>query len=1115
MRNIVFSHKLWEKVRKQQREIEGILMSVKGFTILDRPEDTSFIVERIQIGEGKHVVTPMEKMLRRVTREFFRKKLIGDIAINDEEFVLLIEHMRNVYLVMYKNKHFTHIDAAFCTALVQIGMRYYQRGNYWSHFEKLLGFDFYNMNHRKWINEAFVNTLKAYKRILLSETETVSSILMHGFVANHYTDDFFDFLFAYYRIDLDRDISRLDRDALNILIENIKRNDNTARTYQIVEQTANAVRTNPNGSKTRIRRYLRLIDKAFWGEALPEKASNRLTKAFLVWQDQSADLKLEKTKSIGNGRRGAKHYSSPYLMFSQKHFAFSLCIPAQMVRFEDAEGLYWSVTVKNQENSIEENPCAAVTGYKTDEHVLPVSADDLLDAFQLELRNAEGRLRLFKIPASPIRFFDDEGYMYTDNVIGEGEAVSFSRQDFIPVSEAIMDYVNLSSLRMTYYSFVTGDIVSLPDGKPISVGNRFQEGILPRYRVGGVSAWEERVPIYSSTPSILIKAQAKRTAGMAIVINDKIYKADDYRNKIQTFELMDRSGETGYIIHLSEWDCNKDGLYIVSIDVPNDQTSRQWQFVLINGMDYRFEDAPYLFRPIGTLCTPKELQFEKTADIDDIDQDDENSHWSFKINPEKDEVRLLYHGIEVFFPVPALNYCFQGEEWTHGRHNDIWHSDFQPIVTLRYPESKITFSLDDAGDDDDETEHSKTFMKNAEKDLFECDLNTFKSWFGRDVAKRKIYISLPDFEEPVSFLEVYTKSIVISGVLTENYDDGTIDGSFDIVGKADYYLDLIYKGEKIADKEPIINGQAKIKTKLRSGRYEAIIYEAEEDEFGFDDAVYYEIGTRELELVNPRDLTGKSLKIISLKSADAAQTELKLKRSYEIFNLLSMDDLEGHLYQGIMCVRNYNGEDRGTFKAYLEIPELNELNKGYITFDDDGDSVEFFYDEERRILAREPQDGLSKAASYRRYNKSLYPEDYVYEYEFITTPPAASIPACNSVKDYKMPAMSYSVQLKFKGDGMSRQLKEAIYKSERMLEKSGSEYYSIAVVGFSTRTYNALNRAGIRDTRQISNLRCSDLLKIRNLGKMQVIEVFNILKNLGLSLPYDDILMFSKWGMME
>ncbi|MBR0340895.1 MAG: hypothetical protein IJH64_01320 [Oscillospiraceae bacterium] len=1065
-----------------------------------RSEDTSFRVERIQVGK-KHEVTPMEKLLRRVSREFSRRKLIGDIAISDEEFDLLIEHMRNVYLVMYKNKHFVHMDAAFCTALVQIGIRYYQRGNYWSHFEKLLDFDFYNMNHRRWINDAFVNTLHRYDRILLSETELVSSVLMHGFVANHYTNDFFDFLFAYYRIDLDRDIRRLNKEAMDILIDNIKRNDNTARTYQIVEQTANAVRMNTRGGKTRIRRYLQLIDKAFWRETLPEKSGNRLTRAFLAWQEKSRDLDIERKKITGGGRRGEKHYSSPYLLFEQKQFGFSLVIPAQMIRFEDASDLSWTVLINGQEQKYDINPYTAVTGYKTEELVLPVGADDILNSIQVELKNTENRLRTFKIPESPIRFFDDEGYMLSESTIDEGDVISFSRQDFAPVSDAIEDYMNLSALRMTYYSFVRGDIVSLPDGKPISIGKKIQEGLLPRGNVDGVVAGNEDLVVYKSAPSVLIKTQARRMAGMAISVNGKLWKADDYRDRIQSFELMDRTGETGYIIHLADWGCEKDGIYTVTIDIPNDQSFRQWRFMLINGMDFRFEGAPYVFNPIGTLCTPAGLDLRKTEDITEYDSDEDGNHWSFRIVPGLPEVKLLYLETELTFAIPAVSYRFQGEEWSGQLHNSIWHSDFQPLLSVKCPSSKITFSMDDSGNDDDDMEHSITFTKHQEKDLFECDLNPFKSCFDRDIAKRKIYLSFPDLAKPVRFLEVYTRSIVVSGMLTENYDAGTIEGVFDIVGKANYYVDLYYKGEKLAEKEPVIDGKVSIKTRLRSGSYIARIYEAEDDEFGFGDLIYYEIGEKTLELVNAKDLTGKNIRIISLKKTNSTQHELRLKRTYTIYNLESLDDVQGHLYSGTMVVKNMNGEGRGVFKVYLEIPSLTELNKGYITFDDDGDSVEFMYDDERCFIVREPQDGLTRASSYRRYNKSLYPEDYVFEYEFLTNDSRRHSPACNDVKDYVYSARGYSVWFKFKDDPFTRPSPPAY--SGGNISKTGN--CSIEAAGFSIRTYNSLHRAGIKEVAPLGKIRCSELLKIRNLGRNGVLEIAEVLKKRGLPLPGDDI----------
>lgn len=900
----------------------------------------------------------------------------------------------------------------------------------------------------------------------------------------------------------------------------IKRNDNTARTYQIVEQTANAVRLNSRGGKTRIRRYLQLIDKSFWREPLPGKSGNRLTRAFLSWQENSKDLDIERRKIIGYGRRGEKHYSSPYLLFNQKKLDFSLAIPAQLVKFEDAPGLHWSVRINEQEQTHGINPYAAVTGFKTDEITIPIAADDVLSGIQIELKNAAGRLRQFRISASPIRFFDDEGYMLSENAIDEGNVVSFSRKDFIPVSDAIEDYVNLNSLRMTYYTFVRGDIVSLPDGKPISVGKRIQEGLLPRGSIDGVTAGEDRVTVFSSAPSVLVKALARRTAGMAISVNGKLWKVDGNEDKIQSFELMDRSGETGYILHLSDWGCQTDGLYTVTIDIPNDRSFRQWRFMLVNGMDFRFEDAPYVFKSVGTLCTPPELAFDKTDDIEKCDSDDIGNHWSFFINPDLDDVKLRYLGTDLFFAVPALSYCFQGEEWSCEYHNNVWHSEFRPVLYVRCPASRITFSLDDSSNDDEDEEHSLSFAKIQERNLFECDLNPFRSCFDRNIAKRRIYLSFPGLEKRVRFLEVYTRSIFVSGMLTENYKTGTIDGAFDIVGKANYYVDLHFKGEKLAEKIPIVDGKVSIRSKLRSGSYFAQIFEAEEDEFGFGDLVYYEIGKKTLELVNAMDLSGKCIRIVSLMKNDETQNSLQLKRDYIICGLESLDDMQGHMYSGIMIVRNRNGDGRGIFKAYLEIPELSELNKGYITFDDDGDPTEFLYDDEKNIIVRRPQEGLPRAARYRRYNKSVYPEDYVFEYEFM---PAGYLsqntPVCNDVKDYKYSAMTYSVSFRFKQDQTKHKAQPQTLrpaqgqgKMDENATPIGWIVYSdrpgnctIETAGFSIRTYNSLHRAGYTELLPLGKMRCSELLKIRNLGRSGVMEVVEVLKRHGLPLPGDDI----------
>jgi hypothetical protein len=45
----------------------------------------------------KKVLSPLEKLKRRIDREFSRKRLVGDIGIDDSEFELLIQYVRNVF----------------------------------------------------------------------------------------------------------------------------------------------------------------------------------------------------------------------------------------------------------------------------------------------------------------------------------------------------------------------------------------------------------------------------------------------------------------------------------------------------------------------------------------------------------------------------------------------------------------------------------------------------------------------------------------------------------------------------------------------------------------------------------------------------------------------------------------------------------------------------------------------------------------------------------------------------------------------------------------------------------------------------------------------------------
>lgn len=936
-----------------------------------------------------------EKLFRRINREFDHKKFIGDIAVNDEEFQILLEELKKAYHLMGNIRDYEKDNPVLCVALVQIGIRYYD-GNFWRHIKNLLGDASFSQTQQGWLGKSFVSTLIRHNKVNLGESDRVDSILMHAFVSNAFADRFFNFLFAFYCIDLERDLSRLDREMMNNLIEIIQRNDNSNRTYWLVEQTADAVRQSVRSGKTRIRRYLKLIDKAFWGEELPVHSENRLTKLFISWTQTSKEL--EEEKCALSTKRTKKSFSSPYLRFNEKSFDFRLILPPQIIRNQQFSDLRWEIRIDETVQQIEINPYKqGVTGYVTEEETIKYSSSDLFSDIRVSLINGYEKLRSFHIASEKLRFFDSNGYLTQNDKISAGRFHGFSPANFVPESEAACDSYTVENILYSYFELEDGDIIRLPDGKPLCVGRRLVEGLLPRNRMDGVWARTEEndLFVYSDAPSVFVKIIPSRISGTAIRVNDHAYRLRDALvagDGIANFKLMDRSDEEGYLFDLRFFGCLEDGFYDVELDVPNDHTARHWRFVLKQGLTYHFEDAPYLFKTRGTLCLPsnqhlKPLSSSVKLYITDM------QYYNFDIVPGEPRIYLEYQGIKLGFEIPALSYRFENEEWQTSVHTDIWHTDFQPKLWIKYNADKIQLLLDDSYDDDETDEdHEETFVKNKANDIFECDLNRFKSWLNRDRIRRIIYLKLPDVKKPIPLLGIYMRSVLLSALLKGDLENGLLTGEFDIVGQAKYYVDLYCNGSCIAKKESIQNGRAQIHTKLRSGVYEAYIFEAEdeEDDFGFGDPIYHQIGERKLDLLNPEDLQGKHIQIRMIRPAFESSCYLELKCSYQVCDLQPVSEDDKHNYFGRMIVRNRNEEVLATFEVNVEFFDLENLHNAYITFLSDGDTLEFLYDEQKNVIVKQEDKLLTKSQAYRRYKQSLFPEDYIYEVEFVDMDPGAA-----------------------------------------------------------------------------------------------------------------------------
>ena len=151
------------------------------------------------IVKKKKVLSPFDKLVKRINREFPKKKHIGDIYINDEEYKLLIKYAKISFNNILDKFNHIIIDSIFATALVQIGIRHYD-GNYWSNFARELNIIELKSHQQTWVGESFIFTLKSYNKLTLGINQKVNTILMHGFVSDKFSERFFDFIYKYYSI---------------------------------------------------------------------------------------------------------------------------------------------------------------------------------------------------------------------------------------------------------------------------------------------------------------------------------------------------------------------------------------------------------------------------------------------------------------------------------------------------------------------------------------------------------------------------------------------------------------------------------------------------------------------------------------------------------------------------------------------------------------------------------------------------------------------------------------------------------------------------------------------------------------------------------------------------
>lgn len=942
--------------------------------------DTKHIAQVLQDKKlQKHLKT-------KIHRQFKTCRYIGDISINEDEYILLKAYLRNI-CKRYLNTYERYINSPiFAVALVQIGIHKYD-GRFWPHVEREIGMELPG-SYQKWIGRSFYKTLEKYNKYKVAENEMMNNILLHCFITNHYASDLFDFLFAFYQIDLERDLTRNSKEMRDYLMQSMASGENTARAYKIKKHTSDAVAFNAKGCKIRIGKILRFMDNALFYELFPRTSQNRIAQLFCKWADESKKFDQAKKAIAGLTKRGEKRYSSPYLRYNGSQNRFELVLPPQYIHLatnEELPSLHWKITFSNIEKNLEAEPENCVTGCKTQiVSDIYVPFDNIFDSIRIELikNDADVIHKFTNIRAACVRFFDSNWELihYTD-VLPTGDAFAFTRTEdaLYTDSDAVYNCEYLNGLNLYSMELIKGDIIRLPDGRALPVGSILEDGLLKNNLKNGVYVMREGVKylVFSAVPSIYFRMSPTQERGTLIRINEEKYRFDIARAiKCNT---QDNADEYGYILRLSDY-IKTEGIFHVNIDIPNSRKVNDYSFAVINQFDYKYENAPFIYKKEGKIaffCTGMILGDERSEHIAD-------NSFMFRIDPNIDYLSFTYQTVDENLALrvylPAFKWKFDEGAWHTERPEEIWYAEFPRMIYLKFPDDTVCLDMPPMmTDDNEEAEYSIKVEKNKEKHLFVCDTRKMLSWLGFEDIIRPLSLHF----ESISFvfLRVITHCFLVNQEcqIVEDRTDRKLWFKSSIIGFSDCVADVYLEDSLIAEKVEVKSNGFKLSIPFTSGKYRIEYFEAdEEDDFGAPD--YRLFDAKECNYKNAKDLSGKTIQIVNV-SERRQKGSIFSAPKYDLRGNVTVSSIQATPNEIDSFLGVLSCDTLTALRVKITIEGIHDMKVGALCFwsDADEDYIEFMYDKIAGTLALTEDEGTSPSEAKNRY-LVLYEDSYFYNF---------------------------------------------------------------------------------------------------------------------------------------
>lgn len=910
------------------------------------------------------------RLRNKIYEKFSEITLLCEIEIDDEEYELLCDYFRKKYLELRRNDGKCPEDVLFCVALVQMGVRTYD-GKFWEHISEILWHHNRKQipaNQHEWVGGLFTKTMLTFGKPIYKKSEYVYNVLMHCFVTDSFANKFFDFLYSFYNIDLKRDISTDFDEICDYICDSIK-NPFGKRKQLLSKYIFLSIRADRKYCKEIIKTILRLIDQAFWNEFYEDFNRTGLIEKFFVWCNSTEFIK-ELQKERRGGCRKEKQFRTPYMKSFLDTNTFQLILPAQLLpSYIENARVYWKIEGRRSLNFC----CETEEGYsgkRTKEIFINLPPLEIFDEYMIYFYINENPIRRYHLSETVAVFFNEDGVNIKGAFLSKGEYYAYVKPSSVIKTEGILNVRKRAGLNFYELNLDYGNVVFINDKARCYVGKLLKEGVTKDYLIHSmyIKNGEQKLEVYYRLPAILLEIEPYQINGTAVVINDCVTKLTD--KELYEIEAEGNYEKKHFYLNLNRISEIHVGINKIFIDFPGTTRQLKFEFVYLPNFFYSFEDAPYFYVNRGTLVVNRAIRkdtisFNKIVDAQRYDFQFD----SIVSDKLKLKIEINQQQYEVYFDIPVLQYSWDNVQWEIKRPRDIWHSELQDILYIKYPAEQIMLTVKPS-----DTEcPSFAFEKNV-SGIFQCDLVRIRSYLNEDKFVNNIFLTSNGQERKL--FSIIMKSLLRGVTFEIDNEKECVYANFDIIGKGNYFIDVFCNNnEKVLEKQSVNVGINPLNIALDSSKYLVKVYENEGDFFSFDED-YKFVGEKEISLVNPLHLTESCFSIDLIVYDDHTQ-QLELTSKYSLFFL---EKIGKRQYIAVLTEVFHKNRMYKASKVIVTIPDLNNISEVYIEFIEAtyGEQNAFLYDNYKKCIVEEESTRYSKSEAYRRYEHVLYPGDYIW-----------------------------------------------------------------------------------------------------------------------------------------